>query len=143
MRVRHGGGTGTALGPSIPHGIGQNKCKWSHCRKGRNGAENVYIEVIYFRRTFDTVGGIPVRRYVKRLVSILRVIEVVRDRQSVRGCEIPINLREECIVKNLMLDREPFFLASRRPDEVDQRETLAIRTAGDQRFVGRDRWRGD
>ena len=109
----------------------------------RDGAEKIYIEVIYFRRTFDTVGGIPVRRYVKRLVSILRVIEVVRDRQSVRGCEIPINLREECIVKNLMLDREPFFLASRRPDEVDQRETLAIRTAGDQRFVGRDRRRGD
>ncbi len=46
----------------------------------RNRAEQIYVEVVDLRRAFDAVGRVSVSRDIERLVRVLRVIEVIRDR---------------------------------------------------------------
>ena len=77
------------------------------------------------------------------MIGVLRVVEVIRDRELVRVVQFEIKLREERLVVDLVIDRQPFFLASSGAEEVDQREPLTIFTAINQTLVRADSRRAD
>ena len=58
------------------------------------------------RWTFYAVGRVSVGGDVECLIRILRVVEVVRDGKVVCTVEIEIDSREECMVIDLVCDRQ-------------------------------------
>ena len=94
-----------------------------------DGAEEIYVEVIDLRWTLNAIGRVSVSRDVERLVCILRVIEVVRDRQLVRRGQIPIDLRQKSVIIDLMFHRQTLVLSSGRLNKVDEGKPLTVRTA--------------
>ena len=104
-----------------------------------NRAEQVRANDVDLRRTFDSVCRVSVSGDVERLVCVLRVVEVVGDVELVRVVDLEAALREERLVVDLVFDRQSFFLIARGAHEIEQRETLAVFAAVDQRFVSDDR----
>ena len=98
---------------------------------GRERAEKIYVEVIDLRWAFNAVGRVSIGRNVESLISILRIVEVVRERQFVLRVEVPVNLGQESLVVDLMTDRLSLVLISGRLDETDEGQSLAIGAAVD------------
>ena len=98
---------------------------------GRERAEKIYVEVIDLRWAFNAVGRVSIGRNVERLISILRIVEVVRERQFVLRVEVPVNLGQESLVVDLMTDRLSLVLISGRLDEIDEGQSLTIGAAVD------------
>ena len=109
----------------------------------RNGREEVCVEGVNLRRAFGAVSGGAVGRHVEGLVLVLRVVEVVREREVIRGRQLQINLAEYGGVANGPLDWKPLLLTARRAEEREQREPLAVEVRVDERLVGDDGRRGD
>src|SRR5205085_9763561 len=104
----------------------------------REGGEEVRVEGVYLRRPFGAVGRVAVGRHVEGLVGVLRVVEVVREREPVVLRQVPVHLAEEGGVAYGALDGLPLVLAARRLEEADEREALAVGVRVDERLAGRD-----
>src|SRR5262249_7894144 len=48
----------------------------------------------------------------------------------------PVHLSQECIISDLVLNRQPLILVPIRFEKIDERNSLAISTAVNQGFVG-------
>src|SRR5881397_266929 len=107
------------------------------CRK------QVHVDNVDLRRAFDTICGVAVSGYVKRLICILRVVEVVRDGKLVRLVKIPISFAEERVVLDRVFYGKPFFLTSGCSYEVDDRQTLTIRIGVYEGLIGPNCWSRD
>src|SRR5262249_20865312 len=81
------------------------------------------------------IGCVSIRRHIESLIGVLGIIKIVRDCQEVLGGEVPVESAKRCTVINRVDDRLVFVLAETGLEEVDQREPLAIGTAGDRRIV--------
>src|SRR2546425_504567 len=98
---------------------------------GRERAEKIDVEVVDLRWAFNAIGRVSVGRNVERLISVLRIVEVVRERQFVLRVEVPVDLTQESLVVDLMTDRLSLVLISGRLDEIDEGQSLTIGAAVD------------
>ncbi len=109
----------------------------------RERREEVDVEGVNLRGALVAVGRVAVGRHVEGLVLVLRVVEVVREREVVVRVQLPVDLAEDGGVADGALDGQTLLLIARRAEEAEEREALAVGVRVDERLVGQDGRRGD
>ena len=110
---------------------------------GGHRGEQIDVQHTDLRWSFDSISGIAVGRDVKRLVRVPGIVEVVGRGQIAGARDIPIQLRQQRVVVDAVVDRLAFLLVAACPEKPEERHSLAVRAAVDQRLVGRKRRRAD
>src|SRR5882757_2618624 len=97
-----------------------------------NSAEPVSIDGLDFGRSFYSIGGGSISRYVKGLVGIFGVVVVVRAKNLILRVQVKVDPAKDGTVANQMVDRGSVVLLEVRLHEIQECNALAVGTGADQ-----------